>query len=131
MIRRKIKDHVFDTNSKKLLSLSKSTSHIFINGRLLQDIEDNYTFCTQYGRSVTDYLLLNNRLSVTEHIWFIYRLQNFEILNWIHFPDHAALRFSLKRKCIKTSKFNQPEHIIYKTKFTFDEQKTEEFKDNL
>ena len=90
LIRRKNKDHVLDNNGKKLLSLCKSTNHIIANGRLLQDIEGNYTFCFQRGLSVTDYLLLN--------INDINTLQNFEILNWTHFSDHAAFFFSFKKK---------------------------------
>ena len=52
-------------------------------------------------------------------------------MNWTHFFDHAALIFSLERKCIETTKSKQPEQIVYETKITFDEQKTEEFKEHL
>ena len=74
---RRNKDHVIDNNGKKLLSLCKSTNCIIANGRLFQDKEGNYTFCSQRGLSVTDYLLLN--------INDINAIQNFEILNWTHF----------------------------------------------
>ena len=120
---RRNKDHVIDNNGKKLLSLCKSTNCIIANGRLFQDKEGNYTFCSQRGLSVTDYLLLN--------INDINAIQNFEILNWTHFSDHAALLFSLKRKHIEYSKMKQPNQLTFETKIVFDEQKIEEFKEHL
>ena len=121
LIRRKHKDHVLDNNGKKLLSLCKSTNHIIANSRLLQGIEGNCTFCSQRGLSVTDDLLLNmNDINM---------LHNFEILNWTHFSDHAALSFSLRRNCIETNEFKQQEQVIYETKITIDEQKNKNLKD--
>ena len=120
---RQNKDPILDNYGKQLLSLCKSTNHIIANGRLFEDKEGNYTFCSKRGQSVTDYLLLNiNDISL---------IQNFEVLNWTHFSDHAALTFSLKQKCSKKSKITQPEKVIYETKIIFDDQKTEEFKAHL
>ena len=111
------------TMAKKLLSLCKSTNHIIANSRLLQGIEGNCTFCSQRSLSVTDYLLLNmNDINM---------LHNFEILNWTHFSDHAALSFSLRRKCIETNESKQQEQVIYETKITIDEQKTTKIKGHL
>ena len=76
------KDHVIDINGRRLIA----TDHIITNGRLLNDRDGNYTFCSSRGLSITDYLLVNkfNINSITE----------FEILNWNNFSDHAVLYFN-------------------------------------
>ena len=54
-------DHVIESNGKKLISTCKATDHITANGRLYGDKYGSYTFCSQRGLSVTDYLLLNKK----------------------------------------------------------------------
>ena len=52
-------DHTIDNNGQKLISLCKPTDHIIANGRLYNDQDGKYTFCSTRGLSVTDYLLIN------------------------------------------------------------------------
>ena len=90
---RQKQDHVTDINGQRLITLCKSTSHIIANGRLLNDRLGNFTFCSTRGLSVTDYLLLN--------IFDIDSINNFEILNWNSFSDHAALHFTFLKKRLR------------------------------
>ena len=83
-------DHVIDNNGRKLLSLCKSTNHMI--GRLFNDKDGSFTFCSERGLSVTNYLLTN--------IFDIDSLKNFKVLDWNNFSDHAALHFSfIKKAC--------------------------------
>ena len=83
-------DHVTDNYGHKLISLCKSTGHIIANGRFKNDKTGQYTFLSTRGLSVTDYLLIN-----LEHTHII---NDFKVLNWNNFSDHAALYLSLKLK---------------------------------
>ena len=83
---RQNKNHVIDHNGQKLISLCKATEHLITNGRLHKDREGNFTFCSSRGLSVTDYLLCR--------ILYIDSINNFEILNWNEFSDHAPIYFT-------------------------------------
>ena len=61
------------------------------NGRLYNDKDGNFTFCSERGLNITDYLLVN--------LFDFDSLQTFEILDWNNFSDHAALYFSFMTKC--------------------------------
>lgn len=115
------KDHVIDNNGRKLIALCKSTDHIIANGRLFNDKDGNYTFCSSRGLSVTDYLLVNkfNVDSITE----------FEILNWNNFSDHAALYFSFQTTCTSEAEkiTDNTKHISVEPRIIFDEEKIPEF----
>ena len=68
---------MIDNNGRKLLPLCKSTNHMIANGRLYNDKDGNFTFCSERGLSITDYLLVN--------IFDFDSLQTFEILDWNNF----------------------------------------------
>ena len=87
---RQTQDTVSDSYGQKMISLCKSSGHIIANGRLLNDKLGKFTFCSTRGLSVSDYLLID--------IFDIDSINNFEILNWNTFSDHAALQFSFLRK---------------------------------
>lgn len=116
------KDHVIDNNGRRLIALCKSTDHIIANGRLFNDRDGNYTFCSSRGLSVTDYLLVNkfNIDSITE----------FEILNWNNFSDHAALCFNFQTTCTSEAEkiTDNTKHINVEPKIIFDEEKIPDFK---
>ena len=42
-------DHTIDNNGQKLISLCKSTDHIIANGRLYDDQDGKYMFCSTRG----------------------------------------------------------------------------------
>ena len=52
-------DSMINENGRKLISLCKSTGHIIANGRLHNDMDGKFTYCSTRGESVTDYLLFN------------------------------------------------------------------------
>ena len=99
-------------------SLCKSTNHMIVNGRLSNDKDGNFTFCSERGLSVTDYLLTN--------IFDIDSLKNFKVLDWNNFSDHAPLHFSFfkKKHVTITDNETQPNK---EQKLVFDEQTTNEF----
>ena len=53
----KNEDKVIDSHGRKLIDLCKTTDHAIVNGRLSNDQNGNFTFCSTRGLSVTDYLL--------------------------------------------------------------------------
>ena len=82
-------DHIVDENGRRLLNLCKTTGHAITNGRLHKDRGiGKFTFCSSRGLSVTDYLLAE--------IDSIETINDFEILNWSSFSDHAPIYFSFK-----------------------------------
>lgn len=111
-------DHVTDMSGRRLTAMCKTTDHIIVNGRLLGDVAGNFTFSSERGMSVTDYLLV--------HVNDYKSIINFNVLNWNEFSDHAALYFSLQRKPnIKENYRNLP---LYEEKIIFDSEKSEEYK---
>ena len=121
---RKNKDHVIDNNGRKLLALCKSTDHIIANGRLCNDPTGNYTFISERGLSVTDYLLLNKS--------DIHLVHDFKILDFNNFSDHAPVCFILLKKCTSTKKLNvTTKNGQFEQKIIFDEEKITEFRELL
>ena len=114
-------DHVIDNNGKKLISMCKATDHIIANGRLHGDKNGNYTFSSQRGLSVTDYLLLNKNDIISLH--------DFKILEWSPFSDHAAVYFTFNMKCINNE--NSTSNCLSDQRLIFNEEKVPEFKELL
>lgn len=114
-------DHVVDINGKKLISMCKSTDHIIANGRLHGDKNGNYTFSSQRGLSVTDYLLLNKNDIISLH--------DFKISEWSHFSDHATVYFTFNMKNIHND--DSTSNYISEQKLIFNEEKVPEFKELL
>ena len=99
---------MIESNGKKLISTCKATDHTTANGRLYGDKYGSYTFCSQRGLSVTDYLLLNKNEIVSLH--------NFKILEWNSFSDHAAVYFCFIKKCTNqanTQPSDMPEQKLF------------------
>lgn len=74
------KDHVTDTHGRNLLSLCQSVDLCIANGRLEGG---EFTYCSQRGQSVVDYLL-------TDFLDFKF-IKEFKILSFNEFSDHAPL----------------------------------------
>ena len=87
---RKNEDKVIDSHGRKLIDLCKTTDHAIVNGRLCNDQNGNFTFCSTRGLSVTDYLLT--------HKFNLDSLNNFKILDFNNFSDHAPIYFTFPRK---------------------------------
>ena len=83
-------DKVIDSYGRKLIDLFKTTDHAIVNGRLCNDQNGNFTFCSTRGLSVTDYLLT--------HKFNLNSLNNFLILDFNNFSDHAPIYFTFPRK---------------------------------
>ena len=82
------KDHVIDTNGKRLIELCQSTSFIIGNGRLHDDLNvGEFTFHSHRGSSLVDYLLLEPK--------DIFLVSNFKILQPNELSDHSGILFSL------------------------------------
>ena len=103
------------------ISMSKTTDHIIANGRLHSDKNGNYTFSSQRGLSVTDYLLLSKNDIISLH--------DFKILEWSHFSDHAAVYFTFYMQCINDE--NSSSNCLSDQRLTFNEEKVHEFKELL
>ena len=93
---------IIDGRGRRLLALCKTTNNIIANGRLHSDQEGKYTYCSQRGSSVTDYLLLDKQC--------ISILNYFDVLDWNPCSDHAPLNFrfckAIKKTCVyKTYRF--------------------------
>ena len=114
-------DHVIDNNGKKLISMCKATDHIIANGRLHSDKNVNFTFFSQRGLSVTDYLVLNKNDIISLH--------DFKILEWSHFSDHAAVYFTFNMQCINDE--NSSSNCLSDQRLIFNEEEEPEFKELL
>ena len=78
-------DNTTNSQGHQILDLCKSTELRICNGRL--DKTGNYTYCSTIGSSVIDYLLINyNDFSC---------IDQFKVLEFNEFSDHAPLYFSL------------------------------------
>ena len=87
---------------RKLLQLCYNTGLTVPNGRLGNDTNGKYTFCTSKGRSVNDYLLVSPS---------DYKLiGDFDILEFNEFSDHSPLLFEFN--LIN----NRPENTLPKVK---------------
>ncbi|KAH3771419.1 hypothetical protein DPMN_172736 [Dreissena polymorpha] len=83
-----VKDHVIDTNCKRLIELCQSTSFIIGNGRIHEDLNiGEFTFHSHRGSSLVDYLLLEPK--------DIILISNFKILQRNELSDHSGILFSL------------------------------------
>ncbi|VDI40908.1 Hypothetical predicted protein, partial [Mytilus galloprovincialis] len=80
-------DKTVNAFGRKLFQLCYDTGLIVANGRLGNDQNGNFTFCTKKGNSVNDYLLLSpsnyNQIS------------DFKVLQFNEFSDHAPIFFEL------------------------------------
>ena len=85
------KDHVIDTNGRRLIDLCKSTGLIIANGRLHKDLQlGEYTYCSHGGMSVVDYLLFNYNDNKC--------ITDFKVLDFNEFSDHAPLYFTFSTR---------------------------------
>ena len=117
----KNEDKVIDSHGWKLIDLCKTTDHAIVNGRLCNDQNGNFTFCSTRGLSVTDYLLT--------HKFNLDSLNNFQILDFNNFSDHAPIYFTFPRKpTVKQTKSSTGDS---KQKMVFNEEKIADFKDLL
>ena len=82
------KDHVTVYCGKRLLELCKTTNFLIANGRLGSDKDiGNFTYTSEKGCSVVDYLLL----PLTDFDI----VSSFEVCDVTEFSDHAGLTFTL------------------------------------
>jgi exonuclease III len=109
-------DNVQNSNGIKLIDLCKSTSLRIANGRIFNT--SNYTFCSNNGCSVIDYLLMNER-----HFSLI---NDFTIDPFNEWSDHAPLRFSLA--CPKSVQNDNPQ---YEIKCKWSDENTELFRSGI
>ena len=72
---------------RKLIQLCYTTGLTIANGRLGDDSDGKFTFCTSRGRSVNDYLLV----SPIDYKLISY----FNVLQFNEFSDHSPLFFQL------------------------------------
>ena len=83
------KDHVTDSYGKRLLELCKSTNFLIANGRLGSDKDvGNYTYISEKGCSIVDYLLL----PLTDFDI----ISSFKVCDVTEFSDHVGLTFTLQ-----------------------------------
>ena len=85
------------------------------------DKNGNYTFSSQRGLSVTDYLLLNKNDIISLH--------DFKILKWSPVSDHAAVYFTFNMQCINDE--NSKSNRLSDQRLIFNEEKVPEFKELL
>ena len=80
-------DKTVNALGRKLLQMCYNTGLTVSNGRLGNDMEGRFTFCTTRGRSVNDYLLLSpinyDKISA------------FEVKQFNEFSDHSPIFFEL------------------------------------
>lgn len=82
-------DHVCNSHGLKLLDLCRSTSMRLANGRLGNDYGvGTYTYASQAGSSVIDYVLLGHQ--------DFCRLSDFQIHSFCEWSDHAPISFNIK-----------------------------------
>jgi exonuclease III len=109
-------DNVQNSHGTKLIDLCKSTSLRIVNGRIFNT--SNYTFCSNNGCSVIDYLLMNER-----HFSLV---KDFTIEPFNEWSDHAPLRFSLL--CPKP---DQNEYPRCEIKHKWNDENAERFRSGI
>jgi len=120
-------DRIIDNYGQKLISLCKSTGHIIANGRFKNDKTGQYTFLSTRGLSVTDYLLIN-----IEHTHI---LNDFKVLNWNNFSDHAALYYlylslKFKNRILDNVQDNNAKNVT-ETKLIFNQDLIHVYRESL
>ena len=99
-------DRVCNTQGNKLLDLCRSTLYRIVNGRLGSDHSvGDYTFASQQGESVIDYLIAKEQ--------DFSKIQTFEIGEFNEWSDHEHIAFSLKCRTVKSGT-NTNERTYYK-----------------
>ena len=97
------KDQVIDAYGRRLLLLCQTTNSLIANGRYFEDSEiGEFTFVTQNGSSVVDYVLLSED--------DIFCLDNFEILELNEFSDHAPILLSFPTRNTMKPAHNTSNH---------------------
>lgn len=114
-------DKVIDCNGKRLINLCRATNHIIVNGRLNKEQDNQFTFVSNRGLSITDYLIINAN--------YVDNINEFQILNWQNFSDHAGVYFSLKcntkTRHITTGEYKEETKLVFNSSFV------EKFQDSL
>ena len=113
-------DSMINENGRKLISLCKSTGHIIANGRLHNDMDGKFTYCSTRGESVTDYLLFN--------MFDTLCISDFDILEYNCFSDHAAIFFSFEILPLHNQQRINQKHS---KKIVYDNDKVHEYKNIL
>ncbi|KAH3844107.1 hypothetical protein DPMN_086359 [Dreissena polymorpha] len=117
------KDHVIDTNGKRLSELCQSTSFIIGNGRLHDDLNvGEFTFHSHRGSSLVDYLLLEPK--------DIFLVSNFKILQPNELSDHSGILFSLASRHAADEEGSKSE-ASYDYNIKWDDLKIDPFKNVL
>ena len=121
--RRVNNDHVLDVYGRRLLELCKSTGLVLANGRLGEDNGiGEFTFASHQGQSVVDYFLFN-----PDDRQFI---NNFVILPFEEYSDHAALNIKLQTKTTVKEKACH-EHCNAEIRLCWDNAKREAFRSDI
>ena len=112
---------VIDCNGKRLINLCRATNHIIVNGRLNKEQDNQFTFVSNRGLSITDYHIINAN--------YVDNINEFQILNWQNFSDHAGVYFSLncntKTRHITTGEYKEETKLVFNSSFV------EKFQDSL
>ena len=95
--KRKSKDKITNANGKKLLALFGDNDMVILNCRSPGDLEGDYTFISNQGRSVIDYCVASST-AVTYVVDFKVELE--------HFSDNLPVSFRLKTGGVVRDKAN-------------------------
>ena len=118
------KDHVIDSYGKRLLELCKSTNFLISNGRLGSDKDvGSYTYISEKGCSVVDYLLL----PLTDFDI----ISSFEVCDVTEFSDHVGLTFTLQCPELLPSDPESKQTFSSTRKLKWDNDKLENFTQNV
>ena len=113
---RKSQDQITDYNGLKLLDVCLSTGLLIANGRLHDDRNvGKYTFCSQNGQSVVDYVLLN--------LLDFDCISYFDVLNFNEYSDHAPITVHLNLKPKNTKSETPSEDSFISRKIVSDDSK--------
>lgn len=112
-------DKTVNNFGKKFIQTCYNTELTLFNGRLGNDPNGKFTFCTSNGRSVNDYLLVSP---------ICYNLvKNFDVLGINEFSDHSPLFFEIDMKVRSQAGNNVKVHRYIK----WNDEKVGQYKQKL